>query len=146
MPYIIPEKRAYLDSHIDNIYHAIVDLEMDALGEPDTNNTEGNLNYIFTRLLLLVYGDKDETRYANINDVMGLLECVKAEFYRKVAAPYEDQKEFDNGAVVGKQVHVEDEVIIEITEDERQETLAKQERFRALHANDEDAAAFGLKE
>ena len=28
-----------------------------------------------------------------------MLECCKLEYYRKVAAPYEDQKEFENGAV-----------------------------------------------
>ena len=73
---------------------------------------EGNLNYVFTRLLLSVYGDKDTTRYSNINDAMGLLECVKQEFYRKVAAPYEDQKEFDNGGIA--RIDSEPEVTAEV--------------------------------
>lgn len=136
MPYITQEKRNYLDSHIENIHHAIVDLEMDALGEPDTNNTEGNLNYIITRLLHLVYGNRDSTRYAHINDAMGLLACVQAEYYRKVAAPYEDQKEHDNGEIVGKQVHYEDELVIEITEEERARSAAAKEHRAAMDAQD----------
>ena len=95
MPYISNDKRSILDSHIDSLYHELVGLEAD----DDENNMEGNLNYLLTRLLMMVYGDKNSTRYAQINDAIGMLECCKMEFYRKVAAPYEDQKEFENGEV-----------------------------------------------
>jgi len=96
MPYITQDKRHLLDPAIEQLHKVLVDMEVD----DEENNTEGNLNYIFTRLLLMVYGTKDETRYAQINDAMGVLSCVTQEFYRKVASPYEDQKEFDNGEIV----------------------------------------------
>lgn len=96
MPYITQTKREVLDPDIDRLHHALVDLEYD---DPE-NNTEGNINYVITRLLMMVYGDKNGTRYSQINDALGVLECVKQEFYRKVASPYEDQKEFENGEVV----------------------------------------------
>ncbi len=95
MPYITQDKRRQLDTHIDAIHHALVGMRLD----DESTNTEGNLNYTITRLLMMVYGQSDDTRYANINDAIGMLECCKLELYRKVAEPYEDQKEFENGSV-----------------------------------------------
>ena len=37
--------------------------------------------------------------YQTCNDVMGALEGAKAEFYRRVVGPYEDQKIEENGDV-----------------------------------------------
>ncbi len=108
MPYILPTKRTMLDPVIDKLHIALVDLASD---DP-INNLEGNLNYIITRLLRKCYG----TSYGEINDAIGMLECVKQEHYRKMAAPYEDQKEFENGTIdtfnvpiVLNEVVVEDE-------------------------------------
>ena len=95
MPYISKEKRAVLDPVIDELHRTLVDLQMD----DELNNMEGNINYTFTRLLMMVYGDRNSTRYSQINDAMGVLSSVQAEYYRKVAAPYEDQKSFENGEV-----------------------------------------------
>ncbi len=95
MPYIVEEKRQQIDREIDAIHQALVNLELD----DDQNNMEGNMNYVITRLLMMVYGDKDSTSYSNVNDAIGLLECVKQEYYRKVAVPYETQKEFENGHI-----------------------------------------------
>ncbi len=97
MPYIAQEKRHQLDPAIEQLHKILVDMELD---DVEDNNMEGNMNYIFTRLLMMVYGTKDSTRYTQINDAMGVLACVSQEYYRKVAAPYEDQKEFDNGEIV----------------------------------------------
>lgn len=91
MPYIIEDKRRHLDPHIDSLLNALRELESD---DP-TNVHCGNLNYVITRLLTVSYGQ----RYAEINEAVGVLECAKLEFYRKFAAPYEDQKEFENGPV-----------------------------------------------
>jgi hypothetical protein len=58
----------------------------------------GELNYAITRLLkqyLVQHG----TKYQTINDILGALEGAKAEFYRRVAAPYEDEKIKENGDV-----------------------------------------------
>lgn len=91
MPYIAQEKRNMLDKTIDDIHKALVELEMD----DDANNMEGNLNYVITRLLRMCYGKS----YSEINDAVGMLQCVMLEHYRTVAAPYESQKKFDNGDV-----------------------------------------------
>ena len=95
MPYIKQDKRRHLDPLIDQIHRTLVSMEND----DESTNTEGNLNYLITRLLMKVYGQRDSTRYSNINDSIGMLECCKLELYRTVAAPYEDQKQFENGEV-----------------------------------------------
>lgn len=95
MPYITQDKRRQLDPAIDDLHRTLVSMRLD----DESTNTEGNLNYLITRLLMKVYGQKDSTRYSNINDCIGMLECCKLEFYRQVAAPYESQKEFENGEV-----------------------------------------------
>lgn len=91
MPYIGQDKRNVLDPIIDELHRALVGLEID----DGNNNFEGNMNYLITRLIRKCY----DTSYRNINDVVGMLECVKLEHYRTVAAPYEDQKKFENGDV-----------------------------------------------
>ena len=95
MPYIAQEKRRQVDYLIDELRFALASMEAD----DELNNMEGNVNYIITSLLMKVYGDKDTTSYSNINAAVGVLDCAKNEFYRKVAGPYEDQKEFDNGPI-----------------------------------------------
>lgn len=91
MPYIIQDKRHQLDQHIDSLINALRELESD-----DPENTHcGNLNYVFTQILLASY----TKRYAEINEAVGVLECCKLELYRRLAAPYEDQKRYENGDV-----------------------------------------------
>jgi len=60
--------------------------------------TAGELNFALT-LLVAEYIQRKGLNYQNINDVMGALEGAKAEFYRRVAAPYEDTKIQQNGDV-----------------------------------------------
>ena len=91
MPYIIQYKRDRLDPLINAVHTELVNLESDG----DFNNMEGNMNYLITRLIRMVYGQS----YREVNDAMGLLECIKQEHYRTQAAPYEDQKRFENGDV-----------------------------------------------
>lgn len=92
MPYIVQDKRIHLDPAINDMLNRLRELESD---DPENAHC-GNLNYIITRLLTQSYGAK----YSQINEAIGVLECAKFEFYRKLAAPYEDQKEFENGAVL----------------------------------------------
>ena len=96
MPYIKQEKRDVLDPFIDGLHHALVELEMD----DDRNVMQGNINYVLTRLLMMVYGDSTSTNYDQINEALGILSAVDKEFYRIVAAPYEEQKKFENGEIV----------------------------------------------
>ncbi len=58
----------------------------------------GELNYCITRLLMQ-YLTNHGLSYASINDILGALEGAKGEFYRRVAAPYEDGKIQTNGDV-----------------------------------------------
>jgi len=60
--------------------------------------TPGDLNYSFTKVALM-YLEKNGTRYQRLNDIVGALECCKLEFYRRLAAPYEDTKIEENGDV-----------------------------------------------
>lgn len=58
----------------------------------------GELNYVLT-VYLKHYFENQGGRYQQINDIMGALEGAKMEFYRRVAAPYEDTKIKENGDV-----------------------------------------------
>ena len=58
----------------------------------------GELNYYLTKKLLNWIKMHGES-YATYNEVMGLLECMKLELYRKGVAKYEDKKCKANGEV-----------------------------------------------
>ena len=64
-----------------------------------TINNPGDLNFAVTSLINQYWKDVDPPSYVGINDVLGALECAKAEFYRRVAVPYEKQKMSENGDV-----------------------------------------------
>lgn len=58
----------------------------------------GELNYAITALInkyLLEFGES----YSRYNEVIGVLECVKLELYRRVISKYEDKKMKENGDV-----------------------------------------------
>lgn len=80
MPYIKAQNRVK--------YGKILDELTDILKSLPTEEIDGELNYVITKLLKEVY----PLRYSHINRAVGMLECVKQEFYRRVAAPYEDKK------------------------------------------------------
>ncbi len=65
------------------------------------HDADGALNYVVTRLCLgrLSGAVKGTPRYADFNAVMGVLECVKQELYRRAVVPYEDEKIAENGDV-----------------------------------------------
>lgn len=88
MPYIKPEDR--------EIYEPMLDVLMNELRYSE--NWKGDLNFIVSTILsdlLFRYG----TSYSMLNDMVGVLECAKLELYRRMAAPYEDEKIEDNGDV-----------------------------------------------
>lgn len=58
----------------------------------------GELNFAITQLVYRYY-KMHGGRYQQVNDVLGALEGAKLEFYRRVAAPYEDTKIKENGDV-----------------------------------------------
>lgn len=61
-------------------------------------STPGHLNYCFTEIIL-DYIELHGLSYQVINDIVGALESCKLEFYRRVAADYENQKAKSNGDV-----------------------------------------------
>lgn len=73
------------------------DRERLAVGEPP--RTPGELNYNLTRAILAYLGPSDKWSYASLNEVLGVLEACKLEFYRRAVAAYEDVKAGYNGDV-----------------------------------------------
>ena len=76
----------------------IVNSAREQLDDGGLPNSAGELNYMISSLIdeyLHEYGKN----YTNINEVIGVLECAKLELYRRVAAPYEDEKIEQNGDV-----------------------------------------------
>jgi hypothetical protein len=82
--------------------------------EQNEGGREGLLNYTLTRLFNEAYPSARYKDYNQISgiltslicqchqgqiDLMGMLACCRDEYYRKYAAPYEDLKESENGAV-----------------------------------------------
>lgn len=60
--------------------------------------TSGELNFQLTQAVQ-DYVHRNGLTYQTLNDVVGALEGVKAEFQRRVVAPYEDIKISTNGDV-----------------------------------------------
>ena len=58
----------------------------------------GELNYLITSLCKQ-YDTESGRCYKTLNEIIGVLECAKQEFYRKTISPYEDRKEKENGDV-----------------------------------------------
>lgn len=58
----------------------------------------GDLNYLITKILDCYIETKGQ-KYQRYNDLIGMLECCKLEYYRKRVSPYENIKEKENGDV-----------------------------------------------
>ena len=84
MPYIAPRDRDRLDPFINQV--------------PVRGLTAGELNYIFTRLLLR-WLREGFAGYAERALAVGILETAKLELYRRDLGPYEDAKCYANGDV-----------------------------------------------
>lgn len=90
MPYIAGKERADYEVEIKSI--------VDKLLSQDENNVVGHLNYIIFSILKR-YVVARGIRYFRVNNLMGMLECCKNEFYRRIIAPYEDGVIGKNGDV-----------------------------------------------
>ena len=80
MPYIVQDDRPQYEEVLDKL------IELLKANPPEA--IDGHLNYVVTRIIKGIY----PLRYYHINKAVGVLECIKMEFYRRVAAPYEDTK------------------------------------------------------
>ena len=79
MPYIEPKRR--IDAQV---------LPKDA----------GELNFGLTKVIVSYLNFKGES-YQTYNDIIGALEGAKLEIYRRMIAPYEENKKNQNGDVYG---------------------------------------------
>ena len=86
MPYIRKFNREALDK-IVNL------LKKDRLALP-----AGELNYLITKILSYAKELNGES-YSTYNELIGVLECVKFELYRRKIVPYENKKKKENGDV-----------------------------------------------
>jgi len=91
MPYIAEREREILDDAINQVISKLINI--------DTLETQrgGLLNYIITRIVLASM--KNDIRYSKINDIIGALQCVQLELYRRLVGDYEDTKIASNGDV-----------------------------------------------
>ena len=86
MPYIPANRRG------------IINLITDKLN--DEIRTDGELNYAVTMLVQKYFVSSDGIfSYFILERIIGLLECVKLEVYRRLGAPMEDKKKNQNGDV-----------------------------------------------
>lgn len=88
MPYINKEERTQ--------YVAALEVLIGELKVVPEEERDGHINFCVTWLLKRLYYPP---KYARFNRAIGVLECIKAEFYRRVVAPYEDIKIKDVGDV-----------------------------------------------
>jgi len=83
MPYIEPANRPIIDAWMAMLLPHVRDL------------SPGEVNYVITKVILAW----EPTRYVDMEAVLGRLEAVKLEFYRRVMVPYEIDKALTNGDV-----------------------------------------------
>lgn len=84
IPYIKQEDRA----RIDPILNPLLNISLSG----------GELNYVITRLCN-AYLKNHTKNYSTMNNIIGVLECAKQEYYRKICSSYEDGKAIENGDV-----------------------------------------------
>lgn len=91
MPYIKNEDRLKFEKQIDDLVDTLM------VG-PHMTAKVGDVNFVISTIIwkLFTY----DTSYTNGNNLMGVLECVKQEFYRRQLAPYEDEKIKENGDII----------------------------------------------
>ena len=97
MPYIPAEQRKACDALIDELAGRIVWLAQESGSD---GAFAGPLNYACTRLALQVARrHSGPLRYWLIALLTGVFHNIADEFYRRLAAPYEDRQQAKNGDV-----------------------------------------------
>jgi hypothetical protein len=90
MPYIKPENRNKYTSSINNLVNLLTNDGCEA--------DVGEINYVISSVIWKLF--KNKRRYKTGNDLMGVLECVKQEFYRRQLAELENEKIKENGDIL----------------------------------------------
>ena len=94
MPYIKENARLELDGCIDKMVDCLT--HGNSVSNEEFAILLGEINYTFSRILAKSMG---ETSYSKIAMATGVLENIKQEFYRRIAASYEDEKIVENGDI-----------------------------------------------
>ena len=89
MPYIKVANREYFDEMLAK------------LGRCSIANA-GELNYLITELINQYHVTHTKS-YQIMNDIVGALESCKAEYQRRIVAPYEDKKRTENEDVYNEE-------------------------------------------
>ena len=92
MPYITQQEREAYDDTLNT-------LRLDLMVTTGIKGCgfSGKLNYIISTILYKIW--LRNPRYETANALIGVLECAKLEFYRRVIANYEDEENRINGDV-----------------------------------------------
>jgi Domain of unknown function (DUF6899) len=85
MPYIAQDNRKIYDSRLKDIVALV----------RSGSNGPGDLNYCFSRIVWSIFDAAPS--YTAANTLLGVLEAVQKEFYRRKVVPYEDSKMIQNG-------------------------------------------------
>ena len=91
MPYIKNEDRECFEDAVDNIVDEI-------LAETSETSRSGMLNFVISTIIAELINAEGLT-YNRANSYIGVLTCAQLELYRRVVAPYEDDKARANGDV-----------------------------------------------
>ncbi len=86
MPYIPQERRKQISMRM-------------GLGDLLAIKTPGELNYTLAKHIDIYLSVKPKLGYTEFNEVIGVLESLKMEVYRRIVSPYEDVKMKENGDV-----------------------------------------------
>ena len=92
MPYIKQASRDIYDKEIVELVEKLTDYGT------NTPPNVGHLNYVISKLVWSIF-EKNGPSYTLGNNMVGVLECVKQEFYRRQLASYEDLKIVENGDI-----------------------------------------------
>jgi len=85
MPYIKIEDRSKYKPILDAVFMSGI-------------KSVGELNYLISSICQLYEHEMGES-YNTHNAIVGCLECVKTEWYRRKVAKYEDRKALENGDI-----------------------------------------------
>lgn len=80
MPYILNKHRCSFDDDIKSIANNVRDISNEL--------RPGVINYIFSKMLKEIYGECESYRFHN--EVIGILESAKMEWYRRYTSKYEE--------------------------------------------------------
>lgn len=86
MPYIAKKDRKRFDAILSDLEAATQKI------------SAGELNYLLSSVIWRIF--ENNKSYSKANELMGVLECVKQEFYARKVSPYEREKQEENGDIL----------------------------------------------